>query len=391
MTVSSQINRNSYNGNGVTTGFATTFAFMAAADLVVVLVTIATGVETPQSETTHYTVSGGGGSVGTVTMLVAPPVGTRLVIYRDPALTQAVDLVNGSALNVETQIESPLDKLTMIAQRSREISARALRQPEGDATTIGALPPEAERANKPLWFDGDGNPVAAAGSSDIGPVTTYAATLLDDVNAAAARATLGAVGAGAITAGELTMATDKILGRDTTGTGAIEELGLGAGLAIAGGNLTVSGRVAQVVSTVTGAVATGTTQIPFDDSIPQNTEGDEYMTRTITPTNAASKLVIDIVIHLASSVAGSNDISAALFKDAGAGAIASAAGRTVAPATVVALRFQHVIVAGGTAEQTFKVRGGCAASGTTTFNGVSGGRLHGGVLASSIVITEYAP
>lgn len=43
---------------------------------------------------------------------------------------------------------------------------------------------------------------------------------------------------GAITTSGLTMATDKILGRDTAGTGAIEELGVGTGLAISGGNLT---------------------------------------------------------------------------------------------------------------------------------------------------------
>ena len=34
----------------------------------------------------------------------------------------------------------------------------------------------------------------------------------------------------------------------------------------------------QIVATQTGAVATGTTTFPEDDTIPQNTEGDEYMT-----------------------------------------------------------------------------------------------------------------
>ncbi len=57
--------------------------------------------------------------------------------------------------------------------------------------------------------------------------------------------------------------------------------------------------VQQVVVTQTGAVASGTTVIPYDDTIPQNTEGDEYITRSITPKSATSKLVIDVVFNFA--------------------------------------------------------------------------------------------
>lgn len=39
--------------------------------------------------------------------------------------------------------------------------------------------------------------------------------------------------------------------------------------------LTLQGQVLQVVSYQTGAVATGTTTIPPDDTIPQITEGNE--------------------------------------------------------------------------------------------------------------------
>ncbi|BCU95174.1 MAG: hypothetical protein CM15mV8_0180 [Caudoviricetes sp.] len=42
------------------------------------------------------------------------------------------------------------------------------------------------------------------------------------------------------------------------------------------------GKLLQQVHTQTGAVNTGTTIFPEDDSIPQNTEGDEYMTLSIT-------------------------------------------------------------------------------------------------------------
>ncbi len=53
-------------------------------------------------------------------------------------------------------------------------------------------------------------------------------------------------------------------------------------------------RLVQVVNTETGAVATGTTVMPADNTIPQNTEGDEYMTLAITPTNTNNKLLIEV-------------------------------------------------------------------------------------------------
>ena len=56
-----------------------------------------------------------------------------------------------------------------------------------------------------------------------------------------------------------------------------------------------TGAVVQVVNTQTGAVATGTTIMPGDDTIPQITEGNEYLTRTITPTDAANTLLITVV------------------------------------------------------------------------------------------------
>ena len=51
----------------------------------------------------------------------------------------------------------------------------------------------------------------------------------------------------------------------------------------------------QEISAETGAVATGTTIIPYDDTIPQITEGTEFMTLAITPISATSKLIIEVV------------------------------------------------------------------------------------------------
>ncbi len=150
------------------------------------------------------------------------------------------------------------------------------------------------------------------------------------------------------------------------------------------------GRVVQTVNTQSGAVATGSTVIPLDDTIPQNTEGDEYMTLAITPTNASNKLKIEVVWQGSSSLA--NWITAALFQDTTAGALAVMPDYQGVAGGGQLIGFTHYMTAGTTSATTFKVRAGrdASAAGTVTFNGTGSARLFGGVMASSITITEIA-
>lgn len=77
-------------------------------------------------------------------------------------------------------------------------------------------------------------------TANIAGISTYMQTLLDDVDAATARATLGALGAELITAGDLTMNTGKLLGRSTAAAGAIEEIVPGTGISLVAGVLTAT-------------------------------------------------------------------------------------------------------------------------------------------------------
>lgn len=148
------------------------------------------------------------------------------------------------------------------------------------------------------------------------------------------------------------------------------------------------GGIVQTVNHQDGAVATGTNIIPLDDTVPQNTEGDEYMSLSITPTKATNKLLIEVVMQLASSD-NTTAMIGALFQDATVNALAAnfatKDGSINATSTVV---FRHYMTAGTTSVTTFKVRGGVGFVGTTTFNGFSSVRKMGGVMASSITITE---
>lgn len=151
----------------------------------------------------------------------------------------------------------------------------------------------------------------------------------------------------------------------------------------------VNGVAVQQVGNQTGAVATGTTVLPNDDTIPQNTEGDQYLSQAITPKSTSNILVISVIAYVSTTVAGQN-MGIALFQDSTANALAAGRERTNPAANLCnSIVLTHRMTAGTTSSTTFKVRIGGNGVGTTTLNGESGARQYGGVFASCINITEY--
>ncbi len=151
----------------------------------------------------------------------------------------------------------------------------------------------------------------------------------------------------------------------------------------------IPGTVIQIVNVQDGAVATGTTLIPFDDTIPQITEGDEYITLAITPADAANRLLILVTVQYGTS--GADFIQTALFQDAIANALATVSVFLNGANHPTPQTFAHNMVAGTTSSTTFRVRIGKNGAGTITFNGAAAGRRFGGTSASSITIIEYTP
>lgn len=187
MTVSSTTNRISYTGNGVTTAFAFSYPFQSQSDLKVLKVTIADGTEALQTLTTDYTISGTTtngvyASGGTVNMLSAPSSSYKIVIYRDPALTQTIDLVENDALPAET-VEQGFDKSIMVIQRSRELVERAVRLPDGFTGTFDPLlPSDIETADSVLKVNSSGDGL------EMGPTTTEIENAEANATAASASA-----------------------------------------------------------------------------------------------------------------------------------------------------------------------------------------------------------
>lgn len=166
---------------------------------------------------------------------------------------------------------------------------------------------------------------------------------------------------------------------------------LAAGGAAAWGSMAnayaMAGSVVQTAYTLTGAVATGTTAMVNDDTPPTITEGDEFMTRTFTPLSATNVLLIFALFNGANS--GANPIIVSLCQDAITNSLNAV--QDIAPAIAAnvmsPIHLMHAMVSGTTSAITFRIRAG-AISGTTTFNGLSGGRKFGGVCGSGILVME---
>lgn len=153
------------------------------------------------------------------------------------------------------------------------------------------------------------------------------------------------------------------------------------------GGIVAPGLMVQQDDVQSGAIVVTTTIIPWDDTIPQITEGAEAFNLPFTPKFATSKLRIDITLISAS--VSNVTLTGALFLDAAANALAGASILSTDDKAVT-LNFTHHMDSPGTSAYTFRVRFGPHTSVNTTLNGYNSARKLGGVYASSMTITEIA-
>ena len=151
---------------------------------------------------------------------------------------------------------------------------------------------------------------------------------------------------------------------------------------------TPSGGGGILLQSITGtstAPGSSSTSFPFDNSIPQITEGVEVVTASITPSNASNILEIMAICQVA---ANEDNIGVALFQDSNADAIASAFHlRDFSGSSVIIF---HRMVAGTTSSTTFSMRMG-SPSPTSYWNRMPNGNIFGGTIPSIINIKELSP
>ncbi len=129
------------------------------------------------------------------------------------------------------------------------------------------------------------------------------------------------------------------------------------------------------------------TPIPLDGSTPQNTEGVQILSASITPKSVTNKIRATVTIQ--GTVGTTNTFIAALFRNATAGALRSAA-MTVVANYLGTMVFRFEDVPGSVSAQTYYVRAG-SISGVTAYvnyNGVAADPLGANGMGCMLVLEE---
>ena len=155
------------------------------------------------------------------------------------------------------------------------------------------------------------------------------------------------------------------------------------------------GHVIKVTVSQFPGVATTTGFIPFDNTIPQNTEGGEFMTISFTPKLANSLLIVEAYANFNCGAPGNDGPpTGALFKNIDTDAFAASCGATTfggSASQINSLFVKGFLLATSLTPITFRFRaGGPGAGWTHTFNGASTISRYGGVSASYIQVTEVS-
>ena len=212
---------------GVTqTSFTVSFEFFDNDDLNVYV------DGTLKTITTDYTVSGGNGSTGTVTMSVTGATGgSTVVITRDIDFDRVTDFPSSGPFNIGA-LNTELDRLTAIAADLNDRAARSIQAQDFDTTVSYNLPLVNDRKGKVLGFN------ASTGAVEAGPE-------IADVQ------TLAAISADIGTLADIedgTDATDAIQNVNTIRANVTTVAGIS-------GNVTTVAGVSSNVTTVAGSIS----------------------------------------------------------------------------------------------------------------------------------------
>jgi len=175
MTVSNETVKQIYPGDDANTTFAIPFAFIDTTVIAVYLRVDATGVETLQTLTTHYTLTGSGPD--NVEMVTPPAATESLVIIRESPITQP-DTFSAGAFPAEA-IEERLDKICHQVQEAAEQLDRTIRLAAGSSSSDLIFPdPEALRI---IQWNAAGDALENGDALDVATITAAVAVNTADI------------------------------------------------------------------------------------------------------------------------------------------------------------------------------------------------------------------
>lgn len=144
------------------------------------------------------------------------------------------------------------------------------------------------------------------------------------------------------------------------------------------------GEIVQQRYNHVGSPVTSAVTIPYDDTIPQSSEGAVGMSQAIVPLHAANVLAITSRSII---LGGNASTTSALFRDAQANALVASSFYHTTGSTLPSSNYLRTrVLAGATTSTTFTLRFG-GSSGTVYLNDTSTGM--GGALSSYIQVTEF--
>lgn len=222
-------------------------------------------------------------------------------------------------------------------------------------------------------------------TSDLGTVALLNSIANSNMATMAANTVKANATGSSATPTDVALTTSQLLGVGATGN--IAAITMGNGMSMVTTALTA--QFWQKIRSLINASATGATAMPYDDTIPQITEGVEFHTVTITPKTSTSKLTIDESLTCSHSVSTTN-VSVALFQDATANALAATSVSIYSGGAALAIPLRHTMTSGTTSSTVLRLRAGGATGATLTVNGSAGTRIFGGVASSLLTVEETA-
>jgi len=159
------------------------------------------------------------------------------------------------------------------------------------------------------------------------------------------------------------------------------------GAAFVGAN-DMPGHTIQTVRTLSSALATSTTAIPWDDSIPQKNEGALFSTCAITPTATNNLIVVQGVAHMGAA-AGSVVNTMCIFSGTASNAVATANVYSGAHPTVGNAVAYFVEAATSTATITYTARYGTHDGTAVNLNGYNTAVTYN-TMNSGLIVSEVA-
>lgn len=173
MTISTTYSPDTYAGDGATTTFAITFAFLSVSTNVKVSIKVdSTSVITTKTAGTHYNISG---SNVVFTAGNIPASGETVIIELNPDFKQTSDYTENSAFPAET-LETDLDERTLESQYVSDLVTRSVKvDPTVNLSTFSAVLPDAVN-NGILGFNSDSTGLAVLTLSALNSVTITGST-----------------------------------------------------------------------------------------------------------------------------------------------------------------------------------------------------------------------